>query len=172
MTPCRSLQVGAPSDRQQYIHRIGRTARAGRGGHGVLLLADFEAYFERLVKDMPLQRVAIAAADVDAYDRAIEQAIQRVDVKTREMAYQACARAPLCSCRGALALIVSPCLQAWLGYYNSQRHLAWSKAELVQRANWFATHRFGLGLRSPPALLKKTVGKMGLKGVPGLVLAA
>ena len=39
------VQVGLPSDKAQYIHRIGRTARAGRGGCGVLLLAEFEKSF-------------------------------------------------------------------------------------------------------------------------------
>ena len=30
----RSLQVGAPADRAMYIHRLGRTARAGKSGQG------------------------------------------------------------------------------------------------------------------------------------------
>lgn len=36
-------QVGLPSDKAQYIHRLGRTARAGKAGHGILLLCDFES---------------------------------------------------------------------------------------------------------------------------------
>ena len=36
------LQVGLTT-KEQYIHRLGRTARAGKGGKGLLLLADFEA---------------------------------------------------------------------------------------------------------------------------------
>jgi ATP-dependent RNA helicase MSS116 len=28
--------------KEQYIHRLGRTARAGKSGAGLLLLADFE----------------------------------------------------------------------------------------------------------------------------------
>jgi ATP-dependent RNA helicase MSS116 len=39
------LQMGVPSSREQYIHRLGRTARAGKTGHGVLLLAPFEDGF-------------------------------------------------------------------------------------------------------------------------------
>lgn len=35
------LQVGL-TDREQYTHRLGRTARAGKGGAGMLLLMDFE----------------------------------------------------------------------------------------------------------------------------------
>ena len=37
------LQVGNPPDRAQYLHRLGRTARAGRDGAGLLLLCDYEA---------------------------------------------------------------------------------------------------------------------------------
>ena len=36
------LQVGLTS-KEQYIHRLGRTARAGKEGGGLILLADFEA---------------------------------------------------------------------------------------------------------------------------------
>jgi ATP-dependent RNA helicase MSS116 len=39
------LQLGQPSSREQYIHRLGRTARAGKAGQGVLLLAPFETQF-------------------------------------------------------------------------------------------------------------------------------
>ena len=55
--------------------------------------------------------------------------------------------------------------QAWLGYYNSCTALKWDKPTLVIRANMFSAT---LGLREPPALLRKTVGMMGLRNVPGL----
>ena len=41
---CRR-QVGLASDKAQYIHRLGRTARAGKSGKGMLLLGDFEERF-------------------------------------------------------------------------------------------------------------------------------
>jgi len=57
--------------------------------------------------------------------------------------------------------------QAWLGFYNSNlRKLGWTPAQLVQRANHLAAC-WGFP-KAPPPLQKKTVGKMGLKGVPGL----
>merc|ERR1712060_629870 len=48
------FQVGAPSDRAQYLHRLGRTARAGKEGSGLLLLCSFEQSFLQLVKALPL----------------------------------------------------------------------------------------------------------------------
>lgn len=138
------LQVGVPSDRAQYIHRIGRTARAGKSGSGYLLLHDFETYFLNDVKDLPLRKAHLEIP-LEAYETA-RYGLSKVDHKTSEQAYQ-----------------------AWLGYYNSQRRLRWSKPELVQQANLYA--QVGLGLDYQPALEKKTIGKMGLKGVPGLRFA-
>jgi ATP-dependent RNA helicase MSS116 len=42
------VQVGL-TDKEQYIHRLGRTARAGGKGEGVLILADFE---QSLLRDL------------------------------------------------------------------------------------------------------------------------
>ena len=56
--------------------------------------------------------------------------------------------------------------QAYLGFYNSYaKKIGWSSARLVEESNEFSRC---IGLKEIPFLLKKTVGKMGLKGVPGL----
>jgi ATP-dependent RNA helicase MSS116 len=56
--------------------------------------------------------------------------------------------------------------QSWLGFYNSHlKLLGWDKSTLVAQANFFSPV---LGLDDPPALLRKTIGMMGLKGVAGL----
>ena len=51
------VQVGMPSDKAQYIHRLGRTARAGKAGGGYLLLADYEAGCLNGMSDLPLEQV-------------------------------------------------------------------------------------------------------------------
>ncbi len=57
--------------------------------------------------------------------------------------------------------------QAWMGFYNSfLRKMGWSKEQLVQEANDFALNVCMCA--DVPALEKKTIGKMGLKGVPGM----
>jgi len=137
------LQAGVPSNREQYIHRLGRTGRAGKLGCGVMLLCDFESYFVKDLKDLPLQSIGAVQANPDAVV-AINAALKQVDIKLGEM-----------------------CYSAWLGFYNSQRGVRWSKPELVQHANKWAKV---IGLAKQPVLEKKTVGKMGLKGIPGLLV--
>lgn len=58
--------------------------------------------------------------------------------------------------------------QAFLGYYNSNlRRIGWSKEKLVAVGTEYA---LSMGLREQPALPKKTVGMMGLRGQAGLRL--
>ncbi|KAJ2888308.1 hypothetical protein FB639_000731 [Coemansia asiatica] len=48
------LQVGIPSETDAYIHRLGRTGRAGKSGEGVILLSPLEMKFLRAVRDIPI----------------------------------------------------------------------------------------------------------------------
>lgn len=134
------------------MHRLGRTARAGNKGHGVLVLAEFETMFlnDKTMRTFPLQTYpAISPGAVSSSRALVDQALGTVPDEAKAQAYQ-----------------------AWLGYYNSNlRALKWSQADLVRHANDYA--RDSLRYRSgepwqAPGLLAKTVGKMGLKGVPGL----
>ena len=50
--------MGLASDKAQYIHRLGRTARAGKSGKGMLLLGDFEDRFLGSLQELPLARAA------------------------------------------------------------------------------------------------------------------
>lgn len=136
------IQVGIPSTKEQYVHRLGRTARAGKTGKGHMILSPFEEIFvRRHVNDLPLTRVDAPPVTQEDLHRAAGS-LSKIDSQVSSMAYQ-----------------------TWLGYYNSCKGVFKSKIELVEHANVFAKT---LGYEEPPPLLKKTVGKMGLKGVPGL----
>uniref|UniRef100_A0ACD5WYL6 Uncharacterized protein n=1 Tax=Avena sativa TaxID=4498 RepID=A0ACD5WYL6_AVESA len=135
------VQLGVPSDREQYIHRLGRTGRKGNEGSGVLLLAPWEEYFLRSIKDLPIIEATPPLVDLDT-KRKVEKALAHVEVKDKESAYQ-----------------------AWLGYYNSNKQIGRDKYQLVSLANEFSR---SLGLNNPPALTKLILKKMGLSNIPGL----
>lgn len=144
------FQVGL-TEREQYIHRIGRTARAASGieGRGVLVCHPFE---EKLclqqLKGLSVRRQQYIPPNADVVDLARE--ILRENQSFLEAGSQA--------------------YRAWLGYYNTYcRKLKLNKVGLVKLAERFAisinmVDENGL----PPSINKRTVGKMNLKGVPGL----
>eukprot|EP00163_Fabomonas_tropica_P017988 TRINITY_DN31_c5_g1_i1.p1 TRINITY_DN31_c5_g1~~TRINITY_DN31_c5_g1_i1.p1 ORF type:complete len:585 (-),score=130.05 TRINITY_DN31_c5_g1_i1:305-1798(-) len=143
------IQVGLPADRAQYVHRLGRTARAGKQGRGVLLLCDFgEQSFLNQVRDLPMEeRPSTGAAISDSVEGRLSTALANLPPKTIGQAYQ-----------------------AWMGFYNSNlKRCRIDKPRLVQLANQWVTSV--VRAQEIPQLEAKTVGKMGLKGVPGLNVA-
>ena len=63
------IQVGLPRERDSYIHRLGRTGRAGKEGEGWLFLTPFEKQeVHRRLRDLPLtdatDELEIAALDM------------------------------------------------------------------------------------------------------------
>lgn len=137
------FQVGLPSDRETYIHRLGRTARAGAEGRGILVLSTVEQVFLRQLKDIKVKEYP---AEVQFSLRDIQPALADVDSEMKSKVYQ-----------------------SWLGYHKTfMKTLGWSAEELVGEANNFA--RQGLGCAEVPGLYKRVIGKMGLKAVRGLVI--
>jgi ATP-dependent RNA helicase MSS116, mitochondrial len=52
----RVIQVGIPGSTEQYVHRIGRTGRAGKDGRADLILLPFEQSFVRYqLSDVPIK---------------------------------------------------------------------------------------------------------------------
>ncbi|KAK6137092.1 hypothetical protein DH2020_029163 [Rehmannia glutinosa] len=135
------IQIGVPSDRQQYIHRLGRTGRKGKEGQGILMLAPWEEFFLSSIKDLPISKAPEPLVDPDTR-KEVERALSHVEMKNKEAAYQ-----------------------AWLGYYNSNKGVGRDKYRLVELANEFSR---SMGLDNPPAIPKLVLGKMGLKNIPGL----
>ncbi|CAH2073495.1 unnamed protein product [Thlaspi arvense] len=135
------LQMGLPSDREQYIHRLGRTGRKGKEGEGVLLLAPWEEYFLSSVKDLPITKSSLPPINPEAVKK-VQKGLGQVDLQNKEAAYQ-----------------------AWLGYYKSQKKIARDTTRLVELANEFSR---AMGLSTPPAIPRNVLAKMGLRNVPGL----
>ena len=144
------IQCGL-TDREQYIHRLGRTARAGKEGSGTLLLYTYErTAMLKDLKDIRLTEVALDSINIGQYAPVVNSCISKVG-DNRDLLTGA-----------------NQAYQAHMGFYNSNlRKLNINKAELVQMSNQFAVT---IGCREQPKLLAKTVGKMGLKGTPGLLI--
>jgi ATP-dependent RNA helicase MSS116 len=144
------IQVGLPSEKDQYVHRVGRTARAGKDGRAVIILTDRESFFLRTNKDLTINpypseaTIAQVSSPPSLTNQAnIRDAMLHVEEGSKEQAYR-----------------------AFLGYNKTfLKKLRLEPAELVALANRYA---LSMGLPEPPMLEAKTVGKMGLKGVPGL----
>ncbi|MBA0790820.1 hypothetical protein Gohar_015442 [Gossypium harknessii] len=66
-----NMNVGAPSNRAQYIHRLGGTGHDGKKAQGMLLLAPWEGFFLSSIKDL-----AIAEAPLPLVDPDINQKIR------------------------------------------------------------------------------------------------
>lgn len=133
------------------VHRLGRTARAGEKGHGILILGTFESHFpaSKEMRHLPLQPYPpISPSSLSTSRSIISEALAKVPDEAKAQAYQ-----------------------AWIGYYNSSlKTLGWNQNDLVRYANEYAGNLgyVGEGSGKPPGLMAKTVGKMGLKGVQGL----
>ncbi|RTE83056.1 hypothetical protein BHE90_002424 [Fusarium euwallaceae] len=136
------IQVGLPADKQSYIHRLGRTARADADGRGVLIVSAAEAWFPK----WSLKEINLSPREPDlSLAGEVLSIAEKMEEDDKARIYQ-----------------------AWLGYYNNYlKNLKWDKVELVRQANVYA--REGLGSPDTPSIAKTTAGKMGLRGVKGLV---
>lgn len=138
-------QAGLPDDKASYIHRLGRTGRAGAEGDGTLMLTRDESNFAK--KDLSEIDFKDTPATFTSEWSQARIAMEGTRLSTREKAYR-----------------------SFLGSYKSKlKVLGWTPARLVEKFNEFA--RQGLYLEELPTLEARTVGKMGLKGVPGLRIA-
>lgn len=138
------FQVGIPADKESYIHRLGRTARAGAEGRGIFIVAEAETWFPRWnLKDINFIEHSTNYAQVA--DEIYKIVVQMEDGEKAKV------------------------YQAWLGYYkNHMKGLKWDRELLVHEGNVYAKN--GLGAPETPSIAKSTVGKMGLKGTKGLVV--
>jgi ATP-dependent RNA helicase MSS116, mitochondrial len=74
----RVIQVGIPSGTEQYVHRIGRTGRAGTGGRGDLVLLPWEIGFVACqLAEMPLKPLTVAELTSQVHELAAKHDADR-----------------------------------------------------------------------------------------------
>lgn len=137
------FQIGLPMDKESYIHRLGRTARAGAEGRSVFIVSEAESFFPTwTLKDITFQS---AHVNLDNRAKVLKLAENYED---KGKAYQ-----------------------GWLGYYKAHmKAMKWTENDLVAQANAFALD--GMLCDEIPELEKTVVGKMGLKHARGLNVVA
>eukprot|EP00980_Cylindrotheca_fusiformis_P007961 scaffold1697_cov120-Cylindrotheca_fusiformis.AAC.43 len=151
------IQFGMPDNREQYIHRLGRTGRAGKAGEGWLVLGPFESFFLQELKGM----------DIPRNDALLALLSNPIASDTNDMLTAATDRIRSSRKRQSSA---KSAYQAFLGFYLGKMKMMKmnKKDDLVAIANIFSGQ---LGLPEVPRLTKQLVGKMGLKGVRGIYIA-
>lgn len=160
------VQVGI-TDAETYVHRLGRTGRAGKAGSGLLLLADYEQEFmiDRVLRDMPLQpSMALPSGSFsDTNGKTVVKASTALatvvnGVRSGASEYDAVTDA----CMGAYT--------AWCGFLKAKiGNIMMSKADIAMEANALF---LSYGLREPPMIPASALAKMGLSKVPGFRVEA
>ncbi|KAJ5970310.1 uncharacterized protein N7479_000228 [Penicillium vulpinum] len=148
------VQVGVPRDRETYIHRLGRTGRAGKEGEGWLFMhrAEQDVYRKRLGR-LPLKvDTELQTADADLSQtfsndtqvgkivNSINQGLAQCDNTTKVKSYM-----------GQLGTTT--------GNFNSKR-------EAIQALNQMFT--VGYNMQTLPELSPKLMQQMGLNRVDGV----
>ncbi|CEL10642.1 hypothetical protein ASPCAL13758 [Aspergillus calidoustus] len=146
------VQVGLPEDGEQYVHRVGRTARAGKDGRAIIMLTQAESYFLRVNPQLPIKphpELDTIQATVPELASEVDEAMDRVDPAVKARAYS-----------------------SYIGFFAGSgrlKKLQLDKAGLVQLANEMAIK--GFNCPEQPEISMKIVDKMGLKGVPGFIFS-
>ncbi|KAI1142297.1 DEAD-domain-containing protein [Hypoxylon sp. FL0543] len=147
------IQVGLPPDRDQYIHRIGRTGRAGAKGEGWLILAEEEMQEARKrLAGLPIKPVSTLktaeyrmgedepSPEVAKYFDEVSQAYQRTEP-------------------GYFKAVYNALLGQKFGRYLRVQDIVRLLNDWCQK---------GLGWSEVPAIAPKSAQNRGLTGVPGL----
>jgi ATP-dependent RNA helicase MSS116, mitochondrial len=155
------LQVGAASDRETYIHRLGRTGRAGKSGQGILLLMEPEAAcLRRDLKDIAIPANAKLQNLVDTGSNnnstGLDDDMMRLQHAIRDGSAS--------KLKGHAEAVYN----SLIGYYLMRfRNLSVRRPEdtVVELVNAFAIQA---GLKELPAIPMKAARQHGLAGHPAL----
>lgn len=147
------IQMAVPPSREQYIHRIGRTGRAGKEGEGFLIINHDEAReIRHRLRGLPLQpddTLTTAKLDLTVAGQVpvqagailsmVQEATQRVPTSEKTAVYRALLG-----------------VYGWIG----------DKRVLVDSMNKLAT--YGWSMPEPPMIAPGLAHKLGISRIPGV----
>ncbi|CAO3703675.1 unnamed protein product [Rhizopus stolonifer] len=140
------MQIGVPSTREQYVHRLGRTGRAGNEGEGLIYLAPFEkSFLTSEIKDLPVQVVTNEVVDTELQTEMEGQLTNHIKYMDEDM--------------------VRDVYTAFLGYYSGRMAtLGLRRNAAIQEANSFLD---ALGVEEKPYLSPRFLTQLGMDDKSG-----
>ncbi|KAI1450235.1 DEAD-domain-containing protein [Annulohypoxylon stygium] len=147
------IQVGLPPDRDQYIHRVGRTGRAGKSGDGYLILTREEIKEARnRLPGLPIKpNKDLLAPEVDVGKVEPPAEVARFF----EEVSRAYSRLPK-----------QPFRDAYNSFLGQKMGRYLDPADVVHALNRWCFK--GMGWSEQPALSARSAGNRGLGGIPGI----
>ena len=153
------IQVGLPRSADDYIHRLGRTGRAGRDGEGWLMLQEDEEHSYRrylakgalnIKENNSLKTATLDMSHASQLPQNIADILNMIQggVKATPRAVKVAA------------------YQGMLGVLSSGSGGARSKQDIIDLLNALA--RYGWGMEKPPALSSNLVSKLGYSRCRGI----
>lgn len=149
------LQIGPPRDRETYIHRIGRTGRAGKEGEGYLFLHDgeYEFYQQKLGKLPLTEDTTLSTAmlnmtrDLDTASPFAQETIEQIREAMKE---------------------VSPIMKesTYRSQLGTMSQSFTKRRNAIIALNNLAIH--GYGLAEPPAVKASIARNLGLDRIKEL----
>ena len=150
------VQVGMPDSRETYIHRLGRTGRAGNDGKGLLILSDVErGFLSNDLKDLDIVEDGTMLTDGPSCNDNMKSLRRTVGEDKNK----------------SLAKAASKAYASMLGYYASKLKALGirDKNKLVGFVNDFSA---AAGLADPPSITPKVAESIGLRGIAGINISS
>ena len=148
------IQIGLPPNEEQYVHRIGRTARGDKTGEGWLLISNLETReMRKRLRNMPLTMDnTLETANVDmTKDAQLPEHVARILTQVGNAA------------KMVPRELKAAAYRADLGVY------AWSDGQrLIDALN--NRVKYGWGMESPPLISPGLASKLGFGRVRGINL--
>ena len=146
------IQMGTPQARDSYIHRIGRTGRANKGGEGWLFLTPMEMQEARsrlgglpLQMDRTLETASVDMSQTAQLAAPIVQTLTQVGEATKHV----------------------PRLEKVKAYMGSLGTYGYISPHILVRA-LNALSKYGWGLETPPAVAMSLARRLGIDRVEGV----
>ncbi|KAF8974866.1 hypothetical protein BGZ46_009653 [Entomortierella lignicola] len=141
------IQVGIPSSKEQYIHRVGRTGRAGKTGEGVLMITPMERSFLDVMSDLPLtvNETSKDITEIMKDEKLMDKLTTAKQAQDPEM--------------------INDAFTAYLGYYTGRTDvLSCPKRDILESAKQYIVN---LGADEPPHLSESFLAKLGFNSRGG-----